>query len=247
MRSAFSTIGLCLVLALEGVLAGEQPGLSSETDRISYSLGHQLGRDLQHQDLQPDMAAILRGLQDGLADREPLLSGEEMQTLLQSLKQDIVIAEQEERMRALAERRNRREAARREGAEFLASNKLKPGVTTLSSGLQYRVISAGAGRPPGLTDSVILQYRGTLLNGNEFDSTDADSPGTFRVSELIPGLQEALQLMPAGARWELIIPPQLGFGRHGALEDQVLIYDIELLDIRRATPSKAPGVAQESG
>jgi FKBP-type peptidyl-prolyl cis-trans isomerase FklB len=246
MRFALCTIGLCLALALHGALAGDQPELTSETDRISYSLGHQLGRDLQRQGLQPDMAAILRGLQDGLADREPLVAGEEMQSLLQSLKHDIVTTEQEERMRALEERRNRREAARREGAEFLAANEKKSGVTTLPSGLQYRVIRDGTGRHPGLTDTVTVKYRGTLLNGNEFDSTEEDNPGTFRVSELIPGLQEALQLMAAGAQWELYIPPQLGFGRRGALEDQTLIYDIELLDIAPAAPAAMPEAAQES-
>jgi FKBP-type peptidyl-prolyl cis-trans isomerase FklB len=238
MQSAVFGIGLWLVLGHAGAIAGEHSGLSSENDRISYSLGHQLGQDLQQQGVQADRAALLKGLQDGLAGSPPLLPAGEMQTLLQELKQNIVTTQREEMQRALDERRNKREQARREGEAFLAANAKKPGVVSLPSGLQYRVIREGQGRKPALTDTVTVHYHSTLVNGDEFGGTRESEPESFAVNEVIPGLKEALQLMPQGAKWELYIPPSLGFGRRGALEDQTLIYQLELLDIK--APASGP-------
>jgi FKBP-type peptidyl-prolyl cis-trans isomerase FklB len=231
MRLAFHAIGVCLMCCQGFCSAAQPPELASETDRISYSLGHQLGRDLQRQGVQADMKAILRGLEDGLAGETPLLPAGEMETLLKALKQNIVTTQQEDMQHELEERRRKREQSRQEGAAFLATNAKKPGVTTLPSGLQYRVIKAGQGRRPALTDTVTVNYHGRLINGNEFGSTRAGAPERFSVNEVIPGLEEALLLMPQGSKWELYIPPELGFGRRGALEDQTLIYEIELLDI----------------
>ena len=226
-------IGACIGLALfHGVIvAEEQSELTSESDRIGYSLGHQIGRDLKQQNVEPDSAIIQRGIEDGLGGKPPLLPEKEMQTSLRALKQDILSEEQEERLETIRERRIKREMARKEGEVFLAANTKKTGVTTLPSGLQYKVIKTGKGSKPIATDTVILHYRGTLLDGNEFDSTPENEPESFPVKEVIPGLQEALQLMQPGARWELYIPPELAFGRRGPLEDQTLIYDLELLSI----------------
>ena len=136
-------------------------------------------------------------------------------------------------MNAIQERRIKRDMARKEGQAFLAANTKKTGVTTLSSGLQYKIIKSGKGRKPVLTDTVTVHYRGTLLDGNEFGSTRGGEPESFPVNDLIPGLEEALLLMQPGARWELYIPPELGFGRRGPLEDQTLVYDLELLRIEQ--------------
>lgn len=238
MRFAASTISLCLALCQGVIVAAEQSELTSESDRISYSLGHQIGNDLQQQKMQPETSVILRGIQDGLAGSEPLLTSEEMQTLLRELKRKILTAEQQERLNTINERRNKREMARKEGSEFLAANATKPGVKTLPSGLQYRVIKPGNGNRPGATDTVTVYYRSTLLDGSEFDSTRKDMPEVFAVADVIPGLKEALQLMQPGAKWELFIPPELGFGRRGVLEDQTLFYEIELLDIVKASEDK---------
>ena len=131
--------------------------------------------------------------------------------------------------------------ARKEGEAFLADNTKKTGVTTLPSGLQYRIVKAGKGSKPALTDTVTVHYRGTLLDGSEFDSTRGGEPESFPVKELIPGLKEALLLMQPGARWELYIPPELGFGRRGPLEDQTLVYDIQLIAIVLPDKDKAAG------
>ena len=235
MRFSVHIIGMGIGLALfQGVVvAEERPELTSDADRISYSLGHQVGRDLKQQNMEPDSAIIQRGIEDGLAGKPPLLPEKEMQTSLKALKQDIVSAEQEERMNAIQERRIKREMARKEGQAFLAANTKKTGVMTLSSGLQYKIIKSGKGRKPVLTDTVTVHYRGTLLDGNEFGSTRGGEPESFPVNDLIPGLEEALLLMQPGARWELYIPPELGFGRRGPLEDQTLVYDLELLRIEQ--------------
>jgi len=243
MRFAASTIILCFTLAQHGIAAAERLQLDSEADKISYSLGHQLGTDLHQQGLQPETTVILRGIQDGIAGSEPLLSPEEMQALLGELKHKIVTSQQQEKIDALNARRLKREMARKEGKDFMAANAKKPGVKTLPSGLQYRVITPGKGDKPALTDTVTVNYRGTLLNGNEFDSTLEGSPESFTVEDVIPGLKEAMQLMQPGSKWEVVIPPELGFGRHGALEDQTLIYEIELLGTKPA--SKEQTAAQK--
>lgn len=238
MRFAASTMSLCLMLCQGVIVAAEQSELASESDRISYSLGHQIGSDLQQQHVQPETSVILRGIQDGLAGTPPLLSTEEMQPLLRELKRKIVTSEQQERLNAIKESRIKREMARKEGSEFLAANAKKPGIKTLPSGLQYRVIQPGDGDRPQATDKVTVYYRSTLLDGSEFGGTQEDMPEVFAVADVIPGLKEALQLMQPGAKWELFIPPGLGFGRRGVLEDQTLIYEIELLNIVKASEDK---------
>ena len=237
MRFSVHIIGMGIGLALfQGiVVAEERPELTSDADRISYSLGHQVGRDLKQQNVEPDSAIIQRGIEDGLAGKPPLLPEKEMQTSLKALKQDIVSAEQEERMNAIQERRIKREMARKEGQAFLAANTKKTGVMTLSSGLQYKIIKSGKGRKPVLTDTVTVHYRGTLLDGNEFGSTRGGEPESFPVNDLIPGLEEALLLMQPGARWELYIPPQLGYGARGAgakiPPNSALIFEVELISV----------------
>ena len=238
MRFSTSTISLCLALYQGVIVAAEQAELTSEDDRISYSLGHQVGSDLQQQNMQLEKSMILRGIQDGLAGSEPLLSTEEMQTLLRGLKHDIVTSQEQERLNAIKERRIKREMARKEGSEFLAANAKKPGIKTLPSGLQYRVITPGKGKSPAATDTVSVYYRSTLLDGSEFGGTEDGKPESFVVADVIPGLKEALQLMQPGAKWELFIPNELGFGRRGALEDQTTIYEIELLGIEKASEGK---------
>jgi len=232
-------IGIGLAL-LQGVsVAGDPPELKSDADRIGYSLGHQVGTDLHRQAVKADTDAILRGLEDGLAGNPPLLPEAEMQNRLQSLKHDIVVSEQEQRLKTIQNRRIKREMARKEGEAFMAANTKKTGITTLPSGLQYRVIQPGQGNKPARGDTVTVHYRSTLLDGSEFGNTRNGEPESFTVNEMIPGLQEALMMMQPGARWELFIPPELGFGRRGPLEDQTIIYDLELLAIEHSDGGKA--------
>lgn len=239
MRLATTTIILCFALHHPDMVAADRPELGTESDRISYSLGHQVGSDLKQLGVQPETSALLRGMQDGLKGSEPMLEQKEMQTLLGRLKSDVIKAKQQEQFEALQARRIEREMARRQGEEFTAANARKPGVKTLPSGLQYRIITAGNGDRPAAFDRVTVHYRSTLINGDEFGSSGKDAPETFSVNDVIPGLKEALLLMPQGSRWEVVIPPELGFGRRGALEDQTLIYEVELLDIQKSGKDQA--------
>lgn len=244
MRLATSfTCTLWLALAIYSPLYAAEPApLETESDRISYSLGHQLAGDLKGQGIKFDDAVMLQGLRDGLAGNVPQLDPEEMQTLLLKMKQEIIEKDKAQQLAKIETRRIKAEQTRKEAVTFLTTNTGKPGVKTLPSGLQYKVIKPGKGRKPALSDSVVVNYRGKTIDGNEFGSTFDGEPEVFLVKEVIPGMQEALQLMPEGARWELYIPPDLAFRRRGPLEDQALIYEIELL---RIAESADPQVKSE--
>jgi FKBP-type peptidyl-prolyl cis-trans isomerase FklB len=243
MRLAKSfTRSLWLALAIYSPLYAAEPApLETESDRISYSLGHQLAGDLKGQGIEFDETVMLQGLRDGLEGNEPQLDTGEMQTLLLKMKQEIIEKDKEQRLARIETRRIKAEQTRKEAEAFLTTNKGKSGVKTLPSGLQYKVIEPGKGRKPALSDSVVVNYRGMTIGGNEFGSTFDSEPETFLVKDVIPGMQEALQLMPVGARWELYIPPDLAFRRRGPLEDQALIYEVELLRIgETADPAAKP-------
>jgi len=244
MRLALPLISsLWLALATyTPIVTAETAQLETESDRISYSLGHQLAGDLKGQGVELDEAVMLQGLRDGLAGNEPQLDTKEMQALLLKMKQEILEKAKEQQLAKLEARRIKAEQTRKEAEVFLTTNTSKPGVNTLPSGLQYKVIKPGKGSKPSLSDTVTVHYRGKLINGNEFGTTYGGEPENLLVKEVIPGMQEALQLMPEGAKWELYIPPDLAFRRRGPLEDQAVIYEIELLRIAESTdPEVKPG------
>lgn len=211
-------------------LASDTLQLQDEKDKISYSVGYQVGGDFKKQgvDLNPD--ALVKGVQDALAGSgQPLLSSEEMQSILVALKKKIDTALEQEKKKTL-------EGYRGEGRAFLAENGKKQGVVTLPSGLQYKVLVQGTGKSPTLEDTVTVNYRGTLINGKEFDSSYRDNkPATVRLSTLIPGWQEALPLMKEGGKWQIFVPADLAFGERGPLAEQVVIYEIELLSVQPAS------------
>lgn len=197
--------------------AGEEVELKDENDRLNYSLGFQIGDNLRRQGITVRPDVLVEGIKDALSASEPLMSLEEMKKTLASKRQ---------------KKTKMTEQIRREGREFLAANAKKPGVITLPSGLQYKVIREGTGKTPGLNDSVTVHYRGTLINGNEFDSSyRKGEPASFRVSGVIKGWIQALQLMKEGAKWQLFIPPDLAYGSRGPLEDQTLIFDVQLISV----------------
>lgn len=235
------TLWLALT-AYSPLFAAEPAPLETEADRISYSLGHQLAGDLKGQGIKFEEAVMLQGLRDGLAGSEPQMDPEEMQTLLLKMKQEILEKDKAQQLAKIETRRIKAEQTRKQAETFLTTNTGKPGVKTLPSGLQYKVLKPGKGRKPALSDSVVVNYRGKTIDGNEFGSTFDSEPESFLVKDVIPGMQEALQLMPEGARWELYIPPDLAFRRRGPLEDQAVIYEIELL---RIGESADPAVKSE--
>ncbi len=196
------------------------------------NVGKGLGTNLRQQAVEVDQSILLRGVKDALAGGKTLLTDDEMKAALAQLQTE-VRTRQEEKMKLAAE------TNKKVGAEFLAANKTKDGVVTLPSGLQYKILTEGTGPKPSAADSVTCNYRGTLLDGKEFDSSyTRGQPASFPVSGVIKGWTEALQLMPVGSKWQLFIPPDLGYGdrgadpRSGIGPGATLIFEVELLSIQ---------------
>lgn len=203
--------------------------LKTQKEKASYALGMSIGQSLHKQGLPVDGALVSRGLRDALAGNKTLLTDDEMKAQLQQLRGDFQ-KEQEAKAHAAGE------ANRKEGEAFLAANKTKEGVKTLPDGLQYKILKEGAGPKPTATDTVTVTYRGTLINGKEFDSSfKRGQPATFPVSGVIKGWTEALQLMPVGSKWQLFIPADLAYGDHSPSPDigpgDTLIFEVELISI----------------
>jgi FKBP-type peptidyl-prolyl cis-trans isomerase FklB len=214
--------------------------LTTEKDKQSYAIGLNVGKSLHRDDIDVDPKIVLQGLQDAMAGGKVLLTDDQIKAVMTGL-QNQVRQQQEEKRQALAE------SNKKDGAAFLAANATKPGVVTLPSGLQYKVLTAGTGAKPAATDSVICNYRGTLLNDTEFDSSYKRGPATFPVSGVIKGWTEALQLMPVGSKWQLFIPADLAYGERGREPigpNATLVFDLELLSIQPKTP---PATTPDAG
>lgn len=226
-RLILSAGALALPLLASVALAADAPAMD-ETASMSYALGYQLGRDLAGTAVNND--ALLKGLGDGRSGAASQLAPEAMQTALTSLEQRI----NEQRAKAQAEAAQKAAAA---GTAYLAENAKREGVVTTASGLQYKVVKPGTGRAPTPDDTVTVHYRGTLVDGTQFDSSyDRGEPASFPVGGVIAGWTEALQLMKEGAQYQLAIPPALAYGDRGPLAGQVLLFDVELLGIAAAAP-----------
>jgi len=210
--------------------ADEKLGLKDQRNKESYSLGYQFGQNLKIQGLDINLEIYTAGIQDALGGKEPQMGSEEIRSTIMGLRQKVMAAQQ----KAFKERAERNLL---EGKAFLAENGKKEGMRILPSGLQYRVVSEGSGKTPKATDTVTVHYRGTLINGTEFDSSyRMGKPGTFKVDSVIPGWKEALQLMKEGSKWQLFIPPDLAYGERGAGRNippnSALIFEVELLTIK---------------
>jgi len=244
----FITAVLSLFLSPGILCAEEATKLENETDRISYSLGYQVGNDFKRQGVGLDEEALVRGFNDASSGGEPILHQEVMNTILGDLKGKISTAQREGALERRARKQREAEEKRSKGRVFMAENAEKPGVKTLPSGLQYRVIKSGTGKKPVLHELVKVHYRARLINGHEFDSSyRRNAPSSFRVGGVIAGWTEALQLMREGAKWELYLPPELTFGSRGPLADQTLIYEIELLGVGEASkpPESKPASSEQ--
>ena len=213
-----------LLLSFSSVDA-EEMNFDNETTRINYSLGYQIGGDFKRQGVDMDAEAVVQGIRDALAGSTPQMAPEEMRSTLVKLKNKIV-SDQKKRKQAEA-----KEIAD-QGRVFLEQNGKRKDIKSLPSGLQYRIIKKGNGKQPGPTDTVRVHYRGTLIDGKEFDSSyKRDKPATFALNGVIKGWSEGLQLMKEGARWELFIPPELAYNNRGPLANKTLIFDVELLSV----------------
>lgn len=212
--------------------------LKTQKEKNSYALGMSIGTGLKKQGVSTavDPALVSRGLRDAISGGKTSMTEDEMRAALQQLRTEVQGAQQ---AKAHAEGAS----ARKDGETFLAANKTKEGVQTLPDGLQYKVLQQGNGPKPTANDTVTVNYRGTLINGKEFDSSyKRGQPISFPVSGVIKGWTEALQLMPVGSKWQLYIPSDLAYGDQGAGADigpgQTLIFDVELLGIGDQTQKK---------
>jgi len=213
--------------------------LKTQKDKFSYALGMKMGANLHKQSVPVDPAILARGLKDGLAGGKTLLTDEEAQAAIMEVQKDM-------REKQQAKMKEEGEANKKQGDAFLAENKGKDGVKTLPDGLQYKVLSEGTGPKPSPSDTVSVNYRGTLINGTEFDSSyKRGQPATFPVSGVIKGWTEALQQMPVGSKWQLFIPADLAYGERGAGADigpnSTLIFEVELLSIQPKADEAKPG------
>ncbi len=229
MRATGWTLIVSTILFLGVGFAADKPEVKEEKDKVSYSVGYQVGGDFKRQgvDLNPDL--MVKGVQDAMSGAKPLMTQQEMNETLADLKKKIVAEQQRQNKEAAGKNLS-------EGKVFLAENAKKKGVKTLPSGLQYKVIEKGAGASPKKTDSVTVHYKGTLIDGTEFDSSyKRGKPATFRVDRVIAGWTEALQLMKPGAKWQLFIPPDLAYGERGAGPrigpNSTLIFEVELIKV----------------
>jgi FKBP-type peptidyl-prolyl cis-trans isomerase len=221
--------------------------LKTQKEKASYAIGLNIGKSMHKDAVDVDTSILLRGLKDGLADSKPLLTDDEARAVMVTLQTEMRKKQEE---KALVQG----EANKKEGEVFLADNKTKDGVITLPSGLQYRILKEGTGPKPVATDTVVCNYKGTLLDNTEFDSSyKRGQPATFPLSNVIKGWTEALQLMPVGSKWQLFIPSELAYGARGGPggsigPNETLIFEVELMSVQpkaevqvpKPTPSQNP-------
>jgi FKBP-type peptidyl-prolyl cis-trans isomerase len=209
------------------------PALTTRKQKFSYALGMNigagLGANLKKQSVEVDSTLVSQGLKDSMSGGKTRLTQEEAQAVLKEVQTEVQ-KQQQEKMKEAADKN------KSEGEAFLATNKSKDGVVTLPSGLQYKILTAGTGPKPTASDSVKCNYRGTLINGTEFDSSyKRGQPATFAVGQVIKAWTEALQLMPVGSKWQLFVPSSLAYGERGAGAEigpnATLIFEVELLSI----------------
>lgn len=221
---------LCGFLGLTVAQAGtaEEVALKTQKEMLSYGIGVSVARNFRKQQTDVDMAMLMKGLKDGLSGEKLLMPERDLRRVMNAYQV-------EARQKALADRRMAIEDNRKKGDTFLQENKAREGVVALPSGLQYKIVKAGDGRKPTDSDMVQCNYRGTLLDGTEFDGTESGHPATLKMSSLITGWKEALKLMPAGSRWQIAIPPQLAYGERGVGGDigpnETLLFDVELVAV----------------
>jgi FKBP-type peptidyl-prolyl cis-trans isomerase FklB len=214
--------------------------LKTQKDKASYAIGLNIGKSMHKDSVDVDTAILLRGLKDGLAGAKPLLTDDEARATMVTLQADLR-KKQEEKMVAQGE------ANKKEGEAFLAENKTKDGIVTLPSGLQYKILTEGTGPKPTAADTVVCNYKGTLIDNTEFDSSyKRGQPATFPVSGgVIKGWTEALQLMPVGSKWQLFIPSELAYGARGGPgggigPNATLVFEVELMSIQSKAQVQPP-------
>lgn len=219
--------------------AGQAPAAASpfktQKEKLSYAIGMEMGKGVKAQGLDVDPSLLVQGLNDALSGGKSLMSEAELRQVISSLQQEIRQKQRQAEEAAAAENKAK-------GDAFLAENAKKDGVVALPDGLQYKILTAGQGKKPAESDTVLCNYKGTFLDGSEFDSSaKAGKPVPFEVKNVIPGFREVLQLMPVGSKWQVFVPSSLAYGERGAGgvigPNATLIFEVELVSIQDASPS----------
>ena len=225
MRSRLA-LTILIMFSSGSVLAQD---VNTEKGKLSYAVGWDIGADIARRSTEFDVESLIAAIRDVVAEKEPQVSAEEMRTLLTEL-QEKVRAEQVEQFRVLSEENQKK------SEEFLETNKTKTGIVVLPSGVQYRIIEEGDGARPGLESRVSVHYRGSKLDGREFDSSFArGTPEEFTVNAVLKGWQEVLPLMKPGAMWQVFVPPELAYGIRGQRPvgpNEALVFDINLVEVK---------------
>jgi FKBP-type peptidyl-prolyl cis-trans isomerase len=230
-RKKWISAAAIVLLASYGAAAQDAPELKTDKDKLSYALGMNFGEKLRQQGLELDPALFAKAFAESFTGGKTAITDQEMQAVLTTAAQEI-------RKKQAAQQAEKGAAAQKEGEAFLAANKTKEGVVTLASGLQYKILKSGAGEKPTANDTVVCNYKGTLINGTEFDASEKHGgPATFPVKGVIAGWTEALQLMPVGSKWQLFVPSDLAYGAQGPGDigpNATLIFEVELVSIQKA-------------
>jgi FKBP-type peptidyl-prolyl cis-trans isomerase FklB len=223
---------LTIVMMVLPVVACAQdaPVLKTDKDKLSYAMGMDLGAQLKSKSVEIDPSVFAAGLRDALSGGKTILTVEEAKAAISELQKGLAVQQA-----ALAKAMGERNKA--EGDAFLSANKTKPGVVTLPSGLQYKILTAGTGKKPTATDTVVCHYRGTQIDGKEFESSyKGGEPVTFPIGQVIRGWAEVLPLMPVGSKWQVFVPSNLAYGERGTSAgigpNATLIFEIELVAIK---------------
>jgi FKBP-type peptidyl-prolyl cis-trans isomerase FklB len=228
LKSHLRIVGIVFLIPLILSAQGKEAP-KTQKDKVSYSIGLDFGKNMRIQSVELNLDLLLRGIRDGMAEVKPALTDAEIRECMTTFQKEMM-AKMQEKQKVDGEKN------KKEGDAFLAQNKKKPGVVTLPSGLQYKVIKDGIGKSPKATDTVTVNYRGTLISGKEFDSSyKGGAPVTYPLNGFIPGWIEAFQKMKVGSKWELYIPANLAYGENGPGEigpNSVLIFEVELLGVK---------------
>ncbi len=219
-------------LAMSATIAAtDTTVLTTDIDKLSYSIGTDLGKNIKKQGIEINPTIMAKGIQDGMNGGTLLLTEQQMKDVLSKFQKDLMA-------KRTAQFDKKADENKTVGETFLSQNKSKEGVVTLPSGLQYKIITNGTGAKPAKEDNVTVEYAGRLISGEVFDSTEkTGKPATFKLSQVIPGWTEALQLMPAGSTWEIYVPANLAYGARnvGGLigPNETLIFNVHLLSVNK--------------
>lgn len=231
MRIIISIV-VSAMLLLGQALAADQQELKKDSmsmkEKVSYSIGVDMARNIGRHGVEVDMDLVIKGLRDVMSDGKLLMTDDELRKTMNTFQAEI-------RLKQIQARKIAAEDNRKKGEAFLTENKKKEGVVTLPSGLQYKILKAGNGKKPAETDTVECHYRGTFIDGNEFSKSETGKPASIKISGVIPGWREAMQLMPMGSKWQIFIPPHLAYGERGAGQigpNATLIFEVDLRAIK---------------